>query len=317
MASPWERFQDNAVPNTNTPPTLGDNRPWERFSDNRRSAPSREERRDYFINRGPIERFTTQSRGMAQRIPIVGNFVSTTPEMREEERMLPISTEVGRSVGGMAGTVPMVAALPMTGGIARQMAISGPAGGALNLADAYTSDNPPEDAQEAMIRGLFGTAAGVAGPLFGRVLAPSGVKPPTRPQPNLPPPPAQNGTQLAMQWRARNNPQPPPPANNAASNMAGNYYASRNANQQVDTLGRVLTQGLAGGSLGYIMTGDPMHAITGASVATLGPAAVRKYANSSVGKSHLGVRLPEAQQSILNAILMQRPTEYNDSPPVD
>lgn len=300
---PWERFNsttENPVAAPNPDVLKGGGQPWERIAtttETRQNAPTRTERRNYFINRNPVERFLTQSRGIAKSIPVIGNFVSETPEMREEERMAPRATMAGRNLGGAVATTPLMAAGPVGSTLAKQVLNMGTRGAGLNLADANTSNNPPNNLQEQAVRGMFGFAGGGGGALANRILNPAGFrKPPTSPPPNLPGP------------RGITPPNPSTPNVPQLSSIVNSQNIPRNASQTTDALATALTNMVAGGALGHLATGDLSGALYGAASGAAAGRAARKFGNSNFGKEYLGRKANPEDAAILNAIGAYIPT---------
>lgn len=294
---PWERqFTDIAQPAVPDPNSLkGDLQPWERQfgppTSTTTPGPTREERRGFFVNRDPVERFLTQSRGIARSIPVIGNFVSETPEMREEERMLPRSTTAGRNLGGMAATAPLMAAGPIGSTVIGQMANMGARGAALNLADAHTSDNAPTTAIQNLMRGGMGALGGAAGAGLNRVLSPAGMRTvPTKPQPSIQGP---NGITP---------PNPPAPMVPQLANAVASQGMNKNAGQVTDTLTNFLSNATLGGVLGHLAGGDLQSALYGAAAGGVGGRALKGYKNTDFGRAHMGRKMNPEDAAILNTI---------------
>lgn len=326
MAGPWDLLvqeDSNAPVVTPTAPNTALKGPWELQLQTQRPqrteiprGPTRSEQAQSFIGENPLKRFLTDSRVLAQGVPVLGNFVEHTPETRQRDKMLPISTNAGRMLGGVASTVPLAAALPMTGPLLKQATISGTAGGALNLADAHTSNRPPQDAQENLLTAGIGTVSGALSPALARLLYPAGVRNTLRnPEPaNVAGYTVPNDVVRRQSTAMSTLGQPPAEGVPQLNAIVARQGEPRIAQQTASNVAP-LVSGLVSGAAGhYLSGGDPVATMLSAAGGMGGQRALSKFANTPGGKSYLGRRMSPEDMMVLNAMGLSAPTYFNSAP---
>lgn len=324
MANPWD-IPGTIIDQTssaagNQPPRQP--MPWDvpRVQANNRRMTNKE-----WSQQSTMSRVGTVLGNMAQGVPIAGNFIPDfTNIQRRHNEAWPGTTMGQRVIGGaMATAVPSAAVLRMTGpGFMPAMFGQSALGAGLAIADAHTSDNPPQTLGGNIATAGMGAASGALATPIARAISPGGPHLiPSRPQPlgvsginprgpggQFQPIPTQSPSPTFL---------PPGAIEPVRGGTAQTQQIAGQALQRAreaarapavsDTAANIASAG-AGLGIGHLMTGDPMVAFALAGMGYNVPNMARRLGASSLARRYAGNRAMysnEMPQAILNALIMQ------------
>lgn len=316
---PWEAI---STPNSSTAPVDVSPMPWEAvgvnpysaeninnvITQNRERSRVQRERQVQATNnragRGFFENFANDSRVLAQGIPVLRNFVNTTPESEEQANAFPTSTAAGRVLAGTAALAPVaVGGMVLSGpGAAATIGTQAALGATTALADRSTSTNPPRNLQDAVTTGGFGALGGAIPASVARLFRPSGFNMPPNAPPSPQPAPMPTAiTNAEMIERMRlglsttRSPNLAPIATEAAARVRAEPH-----NETVRAMLDNATWPLVGYASGHYFGDGPVAGALGAAGTIAARNRIRAFQNNH--PSYAGRRSSLENQAILNAL---------------